>query len=123
VGLIPGPRRAFTGRARVRQARVVQQSTNRRVPPGTVAGIEIGAARDHEPRLWRGAEGPVEKSEPEGDFVVVAPPVAVLGPVEHRRSGLEGQQRHHPARRVDRHHPMACGEQPLLRERLRRGER
>ena len=73
------------------------------VPNGPQAlaifGIEVGLAHHHE-RPRRLVAGP------EGDLVVVPAAVAVLGPVEHRRRGAEGESVQGRPARLHRHVPM-----------------
>ena len=101
--------------------RVAQQLPRRVAGAVAVEGVGVEVAQDHERPAEAQAAAPalvvvdVAAAEgqhvvrPEADLVVVARPVAVLGPVEDRRRRMAGQDVDHAAGDRDRHVPMALG--------------
>src|SRR5690606_16608827 len=103
--------------AEVLKARVTQKRVERVGAPVAVQRVEVRVAKEHEGRGGRGeGQVTVEKLRPEGRLVVVAPPVAVLRPVENGRRRRPGEKHDLPARwQFHRHGPVPGGGQPLHR--------
>lgn len=108
-------------RREVLEARIGQKDGDRFALALAVGGVEIGRAEEDEGRLRRGdGERAVEEAEPERRLVVVAVAVAVLGPVEDRRRGVEREETQPAGGGLEGDDPVAGGGQTLERRGLRR---
>lgn len=59
--------------------------------PVPIYRVQIGVSDKDEPGIRRRAKHSVQIMLPENQLIVIAPPVEIFGPVEHRRGCVKGQ--------------------------------
>ena len=109
---------AHAFRQRVLQARILEKGLHRIRAALAIGGVHVAITDQHEATLGRGGKAPIQIEAPESGFIVVASSIAVLGAVEDRGRGVEGQKVNILSAYGDGYGPMAGGRQALHRKRL-----